>query len=198
MEIIKIPVGVYQTNCYLIKNNKEVIIIDPGANANRIQSYMHEQEKVCAICLTHGHFDHIGAVDELQKLYDCPVYASKEEKDIYSDYEKNYSQSKKISLKSNVMDYEDTLVINSFKFNIYETPGHSPGSVCLEIENFLFTGDTLFKQSVGRTDLYGSNNSDLKQSLKLIKTLDPDLIIYPGHEMSSTLREELASNPYLK
>lgn len=198
MEIKKVSVGIYQANCYLVKKNKEVLVIDPGANFNKIMSFIEQDEHICGICLTHGHFDHISAVDEIQRNSQCDVYVSAEEYELLIDPEKNYSLQKKVIVQSKVRYYEPSLILGPFEIIVHETPGHSPGSVCLEIEGHLFSGDTLFKGSVGRTDLYRSNQNQLKQSLKQIKQLSPDLKVHPGHESSTTLEIELKTNPYLK
>ena len=197
MEIRKLVIGQFQTNTYLLVVDNEVVIIDPVSKAERIQVQILNDERVIGILLTHGHFDHIGAVDELVELYQCPVYLHYEDYELTQDPQKNYSQTKKIKLKSKLSFYEHTLKLGRFEFNIHHTPGHTPGSVCIEFENALFTGDTLFKRSVGRTDLYRGNAQDLKQSLRLISKMDPLLKIYPGHEDESSLTEELKNNPYL-
>lgn len=198
MEIQRIKVGVYQSNCYLLRKNNEIVIIDPGANFERISSFIKEDDHVLAVLLTHGHFDHISVVDECVNSYHCPVYVSKDELDIIRDPEKNYALNKKSKVSSDVLFFEHQLSIGNFNFDIHETPGHTIGSVCIECDGHLFSGDTLFKGSVGRTDLYSSNYSDLKQSLKYLKTLSADLLVHPGHEGSSTLEQEFKSNPYLK
>lgn len=198
MEIIKCSLGVYQANCYILKKEGNVVIIDPGANVPKIQSLLNEKDHVSAILLTHGHFDHIGAVDELVSLYQCSVYVSADELEIIQDPIKNYALNKKVKVSSKVISFTDHLKINDFEFIIHETPGHTIGSVCLEIEGHLFSGDTLFKGSVGRTDLYSSSSNQLKQSLKYLKTLSPDLKVHPGHENSTTLEHEIKNNPYFK
>ncbi len=199
MEIIKIPVGTYQANCYILKKDNEVVCIDPGANFEKIDSNINENDKVLAVLLTHGHFDHIGAVDSFVQKYNCPVYVSEDEIDLLKDPEKNYALNKKTKVLSDVQIYDGHHInLGKFLFEIHETPGHTAGGVCLECDGHLFSGDTLFKGSVGRTDLYSSNYSDLKQSLKYLKTLSPDLQVHPGHEASTTLEKELQTNPYLR
>ena len=198
MEITRLTLGVYQSNCYLLKKNNEVVIIDPGANSLKISNHIHENETVLAILLTHGHFDHISAVDEVVDLYHCPVYVSEDEIEMITDPQKNYALNKKSKVTSPTIHFQHELKLGSFHFIIHETPGHSLGGVCIECEGHLFSGDTLFKGSVGRTDLYGSSTNQLRQSLKYLKTLSPDLIIHPGHDASTTLEIELKTNPYLK
>ena len=180
----------FLTNTYLLVEADEVIIIDPVSKADRIQAKILNNEKVVGILLTHGHFDHIGAVDELAEVYQCPVYLHYEDYEMTQDPQKNYSQTKKIKLKSKLKFYEEQLQLGHFEFIIHHTPGHTPGSVCIEYKDLLFTGDTLFKESVGRTDLYRGNPQELKQSLRRIAKMDPRMKIYPGHEEQSTLSHE--------
>lgn len=197
MEIRTLKLGIYQTNTYILVNKDEVIIIDPVSKADKIQAIINENERVVGICLTHGHFDHIGAVDDLVELYYCPVYIHKDDFDLTQDPEKNYSQTKKIKLKTKLDFYKDTMQIESFKFEVFHTPGHTRGSVCLKFNNDLFTGDTLFKGSIGRTDLFDGNSQQMKQSLRFIRSLNHDYTIYPGHDSVTSLFEELKHNPYL-
>lgn len=197
MEIRKLTLGMYQTNTYLVIENNEVIIIDPVSKPERIQALLNENETIIAICLTHGHFDHIGAVDELVEIYKCPVYIHEDDYELTQDPEKNYSQTKKIKLKSKLTYYTDHMKVGSFAFDVYHTPGHTKGSVCLKFNDALFTGDTLFKGSIGRTDLYGGNPQDMKQSLRFIRSLNVNYTIYPGHEEITNLFDELKRNPYL-
>lgn len=197
MEIRKLTLGIYQTNTYLVVQDNEIIVIDPVSKPERIQALIKENETLVGICLTHGHFDHIGAVDELVSIYNCPVFIHKDDYELTQDPEKNYSQTKKIKLKSKIEFYSDSMKIKSFNFDVLNTPGHTKGSVCLRFDNNLFTGDTLFKGSIGRTDLYGANPQEMKQSLRLLRSLQEDYIIYPGHDGITTLFDELKRNPYL-
>lgn len=197
MEIRTLTLGIYQTNTYLVVNNNDVIVIDPVSKADRIQSLLNAEETIVGICLTHGHFDHIGAVDDLVNIYHCPVYIHEDDLELTQDPEKNYSQTKKIKLKSKLTVYSDKMKIQSFDFDVIHTPGHTKGSVCLRFDNNLFTGDTLFKGSIGRTDLYGASTQEMKQSLRILRSLNENYIIYPGHDGSTTLFDELKRNPYL-
>ncbi len=197
MEIRTLTLGIYQTNTYCLIENTDVIIIDPVSKPERIQALIKDNEHVIGICLTHGHFDHIGAVDDLVDIYNCPVYIHEDDFELTQDAEKNYSQTKKIKLKSKLSFYKDTMKLGSFEFDVYHTPGHTKGSVCLRFENSLFTGDTLFKESIGRTDLYGSSPQQMKQSLRFIRSLNEDYAIYPGHDEKTNLFNELKRNPYL-
>ena len=197
MEIRTLTLGIYQTNTYLVINENDIIVIDPVSKADRIQSLLKESENVVGICLTHGHFDHIGAVDDLVNIYHCPVFIHEKDFELTQDPEKNYSQTKKIKLKSKITFYSDMMNVKSFNFDVLHTPGHTQGSVCLKFEDNLFTGDTLFKGSIGRTDLYSANPQEMKQSLRLLRSLNENYKIYPGHESATTLFDELKRNPYL-
>lgn len=196
MEVRTIVLGLFQTNTYLLVEENEVVIIDPVSKAERIQTKIQGHEKVIGILLTHGHFDHIGAVDDLAEHYQCPVFLHYEDYELTQDPQKNYSQTKKIKLKSKLSFFDDQLQLGHFIFTIHHTPGHTPGSVCIEYKDLLFTGDTLFKESVGRTDLYRGNPQELKQSLRQIAKMDPLMKIYPGHEAQSSLAHEFKNNPY--
>lgn len=197
MEIRTLTLGMYQTNTYCIVQDNKLIIIDPVSKADRIQSLIKENEILVGICLTHGHFDHIGAVDDLVDLYHCPVFIHNDDIDMTQDPDKNYSQTKKIKLKSKLTPYTDHMNVQSIEFEVYHTPGHTKGSVCLRFGTHLFTGDTLFKGGIGRTDLFGGNAQEMKQSLRFIRSLNEDLTIYPGHEGITHLFDELKRNPYL-
>lgn len=200
MEIKKICLGMFGTNTYILSKNNESIIIDPAGRMQKLDELIGDN-KLIAVLLTHGHFDHIKPVDDLYAKYHIPVYINPLDEDLARD--KNQTKAFNIPF-SNVITCpvvklsQGLLSIGPFNFEVYFTPGHTEGSTIFKIDNYLFTGDTLFKNSVGRTDLKGGNNTKLKESLRFMKTLDPNLIIHPGHEQSSTLYDEIENNPYLK
>lgn len=199
MEIHRIPVGLHQANCYIVKNDGDVFIIDPGARPERIKTYLSQDERVTAILLTHGHFDHIGAVDELAKEYKCPVYLHEADEELLTDSELNYSQTRNVTVKSKLTFFtEGVLRIASTELHILHAPGHTKGSVLIGIRDSLFTGDVLFKNSVGRTDLAGGSDREMKNTLRIVKTLDKKLSVHPGHGESTTIESELKTNPFLK
>ena len=191
--------GVFGTNTYFLENEKEVIVVDPAGKASKIREILGDK-KLLAILLTHGHFDHIKAVDELYSIHKVPVYINKKDEGLCRDKNQcltfGLPYSPAISCPLVYLN-EGTLKISSFEFEVIFTPGHTKGSTCFKIENYLLTGDTLFKNSVGRTDLEGGDNRELKSSLRIIKELDPELIVLPGHEQTSTLNEELENNQFL-
>jgi Zn-dependent hydrolases, including glyoxylases len=201
--------GPLQTNCYLITVRDEEagktkgIIIDPGMGPKRLLERIKDIE-IEAIVLTHAHFDHMGGVDETRKAAKCPVYIHDLEADWLTDPRKNGSmrwQDVTPPLSTDPAEYAladgQTLELLGLRWQVMHTPGHSPGSVSFLYGNQLFSGDVLFKMSVGRTDLPGGRERDLYDSIrnKLYK-LDPGTIVYPGHGPGTTIGFEMANNPY--
>jgi len=199
MEIKRIAVGMHQANCYVVSTDDDVFIIDPGARGDRIKTYLDPQRRVTAILLTHGHFDHIGAVDFLARDFNCPVYIHEEDVDMVTHPDSMFPAAKNIRVDSELTLFkEGHQRIGSTDFNVIFTPGHTKGSVLLILGENLFSGDVLFLGSIGRTDLDGGSDREMKASLRLIKTLDKKLIVHPGHGLPTTLENELKTNPYLK
>lgn len=195
MEIKMIKTGLLQENAYVISKDEFCLIIDPGADISKINEYLNSKNlKTKAILLTHGHYDHIGAAKELSLIENCKIYASLYEKEIIEDSSKNGSlkySRKDITLDDVVyFDEEVILEIGDFVIDVVFLPGHSPGSVGYVIGDAIFTGDTLFKNAVGRTDLYGGSKNDLKKSLAYLFTLDNSYRVFPGHGEVTTLEEE--------
>lgn len=202
--------GPIQTNCYIVSTKqKDCLIFDPGEEAAFLVKEIRKQQlKPLAIFLTHAHFDHIGAVDELRETFNIPVYIHKEETSWLTDPMKNgsakYAELPNYILKpvapEHVLTEEQTFEIGDFTFRIVHTPGHSPGSVSyiFDDEHFAIVGDTLFEGSVGRTDLIGGSMKVLLNAIhtKLL-TLPEDTIIYPGHGSYTTPGEEMVRNPFL-
>ncbi len=200
MEVITLVLGLYQTNCYILKKGSDLLVIDPGYSPRRVIETIRSREgcTLKAILLTHGHFDHIGAVDAVRNTFGCPVYACRDDEDIIVPGKISSRENMGVCVSSEISWLEgNELKAGDFDIRILYTPGHTPGSVMYVIENNLFSGDTLFNESVGRTDLYGGSYSQLKQSLKAVETLPFDMVIYPGHESPSTIEHELKYNPFL-
>ena len=168
MEIKKLKVGYIRTNCYILIEDKDVIIIDPGAEYEKIKEEIKDLN-IKAILITHYHFDHVGALSYFKNI------------EIY-DY-KNVNQKIKI---------------NNFEFEIIETRGHTSDSVSFYFkkENKLFSGDFLFQHTIGRTDLETSNHNDIMKNIEKIKKYPKDTEIYPGHGNNTILKEELKNNPF--
>ena len=194
MKVKQLTLGAMASNCYIVKKDEKVLIIDPGSTPETIISNISENEEVVAVLLTHGHFDHIGALDEIVNKYKCPVYLSKDEKKLIYDSSLSFHLQK---VESNLTFIDDSFKVEDFDIKLHKTPGHTLGSVMFEIENYLFTGDTLFDQSIGRMDFPTGNEYQMQDSLNYIKTLDPKFIVCPGHNQMTTLEIQLQINPYL-
>ncbi len=171
MQVKRIIVGELQTNCYLVISTNKCLIIDPGAEASKIINTIGNLIPV-AIIITHYHFDHVGALEELKKNYQIPVY-----------------------------DYHDLGIINidPFNFEIISTKGHSNTGISIYFpkEKILFTGDFLFKGTIGRTDMLDSNPHLMIASINKIKEYSEDIIVYPGHGEMTSLKTEKMNNIYL-
>ncbi len=200
-EIKKYPLGIYLANAYLIIKGNHALLIDPGGSGSKIVQFLEESNiALDAILLTHGHFDHMSGVTNFVNKFDCPVYIDDLDEKLLRNPDLNCSSS-----LNHPVVYQDTVnhytigenQINNFNFTVYHAPGHTEGSVLLQFENHLFSGDVLFKQSIGRCDLPSGSNTQMNQTLQFIKQLNPDLIVYPGHGEHTTLHEELQLNPYL-
>jgi len=195
MEIKCLPLGAYQTNCYLAwgKNADSCIVIDPGYDPEVVLIEAKKLGKtVEAVLLTHGHFDHVGGVKAIRRLTGCPVYLHEAElsmPEAWTDGPLTYTHT---------YGEGDRLSLAGLDIRVLHTPGHTPGSVCLAVENTLFSGDTLFMDSCGRTDLPGGDMQTLLKSLQRLEELQTDYAVLPGHGQSTTLFEEKKYNPYLR
>ena len=190
-----LPLGAYQTNCYILhqEDSSSCVVIDPGYTPEVILDFLAGKGlKLEAILLTHGHFDHVGAVRDLAAETGCKVYLNPDDLSMpprmtagplyYTD---TYSDG-------------DTLSPAGIPFQVLSTPGHTPGSVCLIAENYLFSGDTLFAGSRGRTDLPGGSTRAIRESLRRLAALPQDYSVHPGHGESTTLAWEKQYNPYMR
>lgn len=194
LKIHVLSLGDYQTNCYIVheENSTDCLIIDPGYEPEIISSYLEEKGLTPeAILLTHCHFDHVGAVKDLAAQYDCKVFLDKKE------------LAMPPMLTNGPLYYTDgygdgdTLTLAGIPIQVLETPGHTPGSVCLIMEDTLFSGDTLFAGSCGRTDLPCGDARAMRDSLRRLAALSENYRVCPGHGPSSTLNREKQTNPYL-
>ena len=198
MNIKTIPVGQLETNCYVVVNEETLacVVIDPGDESNTIMDYIESNRLKCeAILLTHGHFDHVGAVNEILEQTGCALYINPRDE----GYEVGKSGVKfKMPEGGKYYDDGDVIVEAGLEFKVLATPGHTPGRVCLICGDALFTGDTLFRGSCGRTDLPGGSMREEMRSLKKICRLEGDFDVYPGHMDSSTLERERRFNHYCR
>lgn len=202
MKVKTLLLGNMQTNCYVVSNDdKHCFIVDPGANGKKVFSYLNENELILdAILLTHGHFDHIGAVDYLYEHYHCPIYIHQDDLGLLQDAKANLSVfEKSFIVKAPAIVSKEKMKISDFEIVWLHLPGHCPGSsmIYLPKENIIFSGDVLFKGSIGRYDFPNSSKHDTNISLGKIKEYDFNAIIYPGHGSSTTLKDEQLYNPYL-
>ena len=198
MLIKTLPVGMLDTNCYIVTDEKtrECAIIDPGAESNTILDYVESNKlKPVAIFLTHGHFDHHLALFAVVEATGAPVYINK--LDANADGRRLEHM---IDPDDRLGWYAegDVIGVGNLEFTVMETPGHTPGSVTLKCESVLFTGDTLFRDSCGRTDRSGGNMELLMESLRRLSALEGDFEVYPGHADSSTLSRERSFNYFMK
>ncbi|NLJ98768.1 MAG: MBL fold metallo-hydrolase [Tissierellia bacterium] len=206
MKVIKMPAGVYAANCYLVyeENNREAIIIDPGGDADDIIAKVEELGLDAKyIILTHGHGDHIAGVEAIKDRFNIPVAIHKKDKDILEDSDRNFSSTMAMGAVEVVADIlleeGDRIEFGGLIGKIIHTPGHTPGGITINIENCLFTGDTLFAGSIGRTDFPGGSFEDIINSIKDKLLIYPDeTLVYPGHGVSSTIKGEKDNNPFLK
>lgn len=198
-QIRALTLGAYQTNCYIVwaPGEKSCVVIDPGYAPERILAAVRDLElEIQAIFLTHGHFDHVGGVEALTRATGCALYMSPGDYTQPPEAAMFYPLASK-SPKANFCEHGDVICAAGLEFTVWETPGHTRGSVCLQCGKALFTGDTLFAGSCGRTDLPGGNAAALKKSLAFLKALDFSGTIYPGHGEPSAMEIQRRTNPYL-
>ena len=201
--VVTIPNGRWKENCYLVVDGSaHALVIDPGSDAEQIITAIDKVGlKVLAVLNTHGHYDHMGAVAGLQARFSVPFYLHSADEKILKGanlYMKFFDGSEPVTIPrvDRYFDQEELpITIGDFEVQVRFTPGHTPGSVCLGIQEVLFTGDTLLKGKVGRVDLPGGDKEALRQSLAGLGKINPEMRIYPGHGAPSTIGDELQSNP---
>jgi len=206
LKVRKLIIGFFSVNCYIVSTDKFSFIIDPGADFDSIDKCIKEEELTPGFVInTHGHYDHIGAVPEVLSKYRIPFYIHKADEFIITDSCANLSSifgENGLSLKTYKLIGNGNKNISIDRYTnkdieIFNMPGHTPGSIVIKLKNFLFTGDLLFREGVGRTDLPGGDAGELVNSLNMIKKFDPELTVYPGHGPTTKLKYEIENNYYL-
>ena len=199
VQLLMLPLGEYQTNCYIAwaSGSGTCVVVDPGYEAETVlEKSKIVDKKIEAVILTHGHFDHVGAVEEIVKETGCPVYIH--QADHRAKPEMLFPLAGKAFDQLRFLEEGQVLHLAGLDIQVLHTPGHTPGSVCLAFEDCLITGDTLFAGSIGRTDFPGGNWDAMAASLKRLKGIKAEYDVFPGHGEATKLTAEKRSNPYLK
>jgi glyoxylase-like metal-dependent hydrolase (beta-lactamase superfamily II) len=201
MEWKQVPLGTMQTNCYVLKKeDSSCLIIDPGSEGEKLIQYLQQEElNPVAVVLTHAHYDHIGAIDTIREEYHIPVYLHEIEKDWLTTPSLNLGNVQ-VKEADELITGEQELTIGSFSFQIYETPGHSPGSISLYFkdDDIVCSGDALFSGSIGRFDLpYGDKERLMKSIHDKLLTLPENTTVLCGHGPVTKIGKEMDSNPFL-
>ena len=202
MNIKTLEMGYIGTNCYVVSDDNGICaIIDCDGNPQPLYNYIAQNQlKPTHILLTHGHFDHIGAVEAVKEKYGCKVYAAEKEAALLVDPALNASDMASVPLRIYAdvsVKNADTISVGDLQFSVLETPGHTQGSVCFLIEKNIFSGDTLFLGSCGRTDFPTGDYQTILSSLQKLKNLEGDYVVYPGHGPATTLEYERKTNPFM-
>ena len=207
LKIYPMPLGAYQTNCYILSTRDQALIVDPGDEAQKIIAYLAGGGlKPVAILITHGHLDHIGALKEVQEKYGIPVYAHQDETEYFTNSKYNFSwKSGRTPIEFtdlsmfNFIEEDGIIQLLDQKIDVRHVPGHSSGSIAFYFKEngIVIVGDALFKGSIGRTDLPNGNHEQLIKNIETkLFTLPDSTIVYPGHGPATTIGDEKRMNPF--
>lgn len=205
MRVLKYILGYMQTNCYFLIDDatSKAAVVDPAFDCDGIINKLSEHGlSLEFIVLTHAHFDHMLALEELRRRTGAPLYVHEADEPAVENPElsmmKKYAHEEKgCKLAERLLHDGDILDIGESKIKVMHTPGHTLGSICLISDSFIISGDTLFRENIGRYDFYGGDYNALRESLRRLSALDGDYKIYPGHGSSTTLEHERKNNPYM-
>lgn len=201
MRIKRFTLGPVQSNCYVIDLNNQAMVIDPGYESDILIKYLKQENlDLKIIYITHGHFDHIGGVNQLKAFYpNATVYAPYLDLELLDpDFMIQNVAKVHVDFYMKEESFKE-LIFQNMVFKVLYTPGHSKGSTALYCDKILFSGDTLFRGSVGRTDFYLGDFEALEQSIKTkFYTLPEDTTVYPGHGFQTTILQEKHTNPFVK
>ncbi len=192
IKINSMPFGEYQTNCYIVNNGKQELIIDPGVGAT--SWVLKNVKNPKAILNTHGHFDHTWSDCELKKILKIPIYIHKE--DIFMLEEDVFEMGEESCSADHIIESENDLQIGDFSARFIHFPGHSPGCCIIEIADYWFSGDFIFKNSIGRVDFPYSSPQRMKKSLEKFGKISYNKKVYPGHGESTTIKNEQKNTSY--
>lgn len=206
MKLYRMPLGALGTNCYIVvdENNQHCLVVDPGGEGERLVALLKEKGlQPEAVILTHGHGDHIGGVQAVVDAFNVPIYINKGDEEFLTNSNLNLSgaigQPVKVTGDIRFIKEDDVIRLGEYSFKVIETPGHTPGGVCFYGEGLVLAGDSLFLESIGRTDFPGSSYEDLIDSVhhKLF-TLPEETVVYPGHGPETTIGHEKTYNPFVR
>ncbi len=201
MNIHTLTLGDYQTNCYIVsqEGRHDCILIDPGYEPERILGFLQSKGLTpAAILLTHGHFDHVGAVEAIEKATGCVLWMTEADYSQKPIFRPLYPLCNRTTPEIRFYEDGEILHLAGLDIHIRQTPGHTWGSVCIFIGNAMFSGDTLFAGSCGRTDLPGGSRQWMQESLTQLAELEGNYTVYPGHGSATTLDAEKQYNPYMR
>lgn len=199
-----LPTGMFGSNCYVVGNNGEGIIIDPGVDSREIINVVRKTGlKIINIILTHAHIDHICSMDAVRDALGATVMIHRADAEALTDPWYNGSAlfgiSSAFRQADRILMDEEVFKAGELDIHIIHTPGHTPGGICIKIGGNIFTGDTLFRMSIGRTDLGGGDYKEIINSIKSkLMRLDDDTVIYSGHGEASTIGYEKKNNPFIR
>lgn len=195
MKVIFLSPTAWESNSYLLIEDEKALLIDAGAPPDKVALHLEAEEaELCGILLTHGHFDHILSIDLLRERYSVPVYLHKDDAPMLTDGNLNayalfFRQDRTWKTADKLLSDGGTLPFGNKTISVLHTPGHTKGSVCYRVDDLLFSGDTLFADGYGRTDLAGGSQEKLTRSLATLFSLPESLTVYPGHGPAATLEQ---------